>query len=379
MPFTIVKLPEISLRATIVSTFVLQVVAAVGLTGWLSFRNGQKSVDELVSKIADETTDHVETYIRNFAETPYQFLQINAAWIQTGQVDLTDQSVMARYFWRQVNISEAVPFLYFGNSQGDFVGVWKQSDNLTTLQIRNPSTAPLREIYKLDAKGNPIARLSSQEYDPRVRPWYRAAAKAEQPTWSPIYVFATAPRLGITHSLPIYDASGALLGVLSVDMPLSDISDFLAQIDTSESGQVFVIERSGDLVASSTADPAFIRTKGEERQLLATQSHNPLVQAAAQDLLTRFKGFEQIAAAEQFTFNIGQSASLPGSEADSRWSGSRLAHGGGDSQGRLYRPNRCEYSSDPAFMLRGSSCRNPVRHSHIPLDDYARGASFPCL
>ena len=295
---------EISLRATFVGAFVLQILAAVGLTGWLSFRNGQKSVDELVDKIAAETADHAETYIRNFAKTPYQFLQINAAWIQTGQVDLTDQSAMARHFWQQVNISEAVPYLYFGAPQGDFVGVWRQSDDLTTLQIRNPSTAPLREIYELDAKGNPIVRLSSREYDPRVRPWYQAATEAEQPTWSSIYVFATAPRLGITHSLPIYDTSDTLLGVLSADLPLSDISDFLAQIDTSDSGQVFVIERSGDLVASSTADPAFIRTRGEERQLPAIQSRNSLVRATAQDLQTRFQGFGAIATNEQFTFDI---------------------------------------------------------------------------
>ncbi|MEO0828450.1 MAG: ATP-binding protein [Cyanobacteria bacterium J06642_9] len=298
------KLPEISLRATIVGTFVFQVVIAVGLTGWLSFRSGQKAVDELVDKLAAETADHTETYIRNFAETSYQFLQINVAWIQTGQIDLTDQSAMTRHFWRQVNISEAVPYLYFANPKGDFVGVWRRSDELTTLQIRNPSTAPLREIYELDHQGNPIKRLISQEYDPRSRPWYRAATQAREPTWSPIYVFATARRLGITHSLPIYDDLNALQGVLSADIPLSDISNFLRQIDTSESGQVFVIERSGDLVASSTTDPAFIRIDGEEKQLPAIQSGDPLVQAAAQHLLTRFEGFRAIATDERFMFNI---------------------------------------------------------------------------
>ena len=184
------------------------------------------------------------------------------------------------------------------------MGVWRQSDELTTLQIRNASTAPLREVYELDSQGNPIRRLISKEYDPRSRPWYQAATEAGQPTWSPIYIFATSPRLGITHSLPIYDSSDSLLGVLSVDLTLSDISDFLRQIDTSESGQVFVIERSGDLVASSTADPAFIRIRGQESQLPATQSSHVLVQAAAQDLLTRFGGFEQITTDEQFKFDI---------------------------------------------------------------------------
>lgn len=104
--------------------------------------------------------------------------------------------------------------------------------------------------------------------------------------------------------MPIYDDSNALLGVLSVDLPLSDISNSLKRIDTIDSGQVFVIERSGNLVASSAEDRLFIETGNDKAPLPAIQSHNPLVQAAARDLLIRFGGFESVSTTERSTIDI---------------------------------------------------------------------------
>ena len=196
------------------------------------------------------------------------------------------------------------PYLYFSNPQGDFIGVWKQTEDLTTLRIRDETTAPFREIYKLDDAGKPIDLIQRHEYDPRSRPFYKTAIGAKHPTWSPIYVFASAPILGITRSIPIYNELDELVGVFSVDLTLADISDFLRQIDISESGQVFVIERSGKLVASSVqATPSIEIVKGEKR-LIASQDDNPLIRAAAQTLFNQFESFDRINLVESLVVDI---------------------------------------------------------------------------
>ena len=296
--------PKFSLRTPLVVFFAVQILAAVGLTGWLSFRNDQKIVNELVSQISERVTEQVEKHITTFADTPHQFLQINMAAIRAGNLDLTNYAEMARYFWEQTQISDAVPYVYFANEQGDFVGVWQESEDLTSFRIRNQLTAPRREIYKLDERGKPMALISNKVYDPRPRPWYQAAVKAGRPTWSPIYVFASPPSLGITHVIPIYDRSESLLGVLAADLTLSDISNFLRQIKVGKSGQVFIMERSGEIVASSTAESPFLKTESEEKRLAALHSSNPLIQKAAQNLLSRFGSFEEIDTNKQFTFEI---------------------------------------------------------------------------
>ena len=301
---TITPTPKLSLRTTLVTSFVVQIVAAVGLTGWLSFRNGQQSVTNLVNQISDEVTDRVEKHITTFSDTPYQFLQINAAAIRTGHFSLTDYPAIGSFFWAQTQISDAVPYVYFGNSHGDFVGVWRETESLTTLRIRDQSTHPGRKIYQLDRQGEPTALIKQDSFEPRSRPWYQAAINAGQSTWSPVYLFANPPRLGITQSVPIYGDSESLLGVLAVDLTLSDISQFLRRLDVSDAGEVFIIEGSGDIIASSVAEPPFLKTEGEETRLAAVQSRNPLIRAASQNLLTEFGGFEQIDASQRFTFKL---------------------------------------------------------------------------
>ncbi|MEG3929524.1 hypothetical protein [Microcoleus sp. D3_18a_C4] len=51
---------KIPLRCVLVASFVLQIVAAVGIVGYLSFRNGDKAVEELAEKLIAQTGKRVE-------------------------------------------------------------------------------------------------------------------------------------------------------------------------------------------------------------------------------------------------------------------------------------------------------------------------------
>lgn len=57
------------LRVALVVPFVLQISAAVGLTAFLSLKNGQKAVNEVATQLRNEVTvrihQHVTDYISN--------------------------------------------------------------------------------------------------------------------------------------------------------------------------------------------------------------------------------------------------------------------------------------------------------------------------
>ena len=295
---------KVPLRLLLVLPFVLQIFAAVGLTGWLSFRNGQKAVNDLANQLMGEVAIRIEDRVGTFADTPHLFLQINDAAIRTGSLDLTDFSVLAEYFWLQTQLSEAVPYIYFGNQEGEFIGVRQEVDGTTTLRIRDNTTGPFREIYQLDRQGKKGDLISVKAYDPRPRPWYRDAVQAGKASWSSIYVFAAPPSLGITPVMPIYNDSNELQGVLATDLTLSEISEFLRNLKVTKSGHIFIIERSGEIVASSAVEPPFTKTETGEKQLQAIASSEPLIREAARDLLTRFDSFKQINSQQQFTFKF---------------------------------------------------------------------------
>jgi len=56
---------KVPLRAVLVVPFVLQIFAVVGLTGWLSLRNGQQAVNEVTRQLRKEVSDHIQQKLQH--------------------------------------------------------------------------------------------------------------------------------------------------------------------------------------------------------------------------------------------------------------------------------------------------------------------------
>jgi PAS domain S-box-containing protein len=294
--------PKMSLRLVLLVPLVVQISVAVGVTGWLSFRNGQKAVNDLATRLSLEVAARTKENFQSFGDVSHLFLQMNTAAIASGNLDPEDFPNLERYLWNQTKLSDRMTTIYYGDEQGRFLLLKRETENL--VYIRDESTAPDRQIYRLDSQGNRTELIKTVPYDPRTRPWYTTAKQSGKPTWSPIYVFAAPPVLGITPVMPIYNKTGSLQGVLAIDLTLSQISDFLKRIKISKSGQVFAIERSGEIVASSTEELPFVTSKDGQKRLLATDSKNQLIRSAATYLQNRFGSFAQIDSQGQFTFDL---------------------------------------------------------------------------
>ncbi len=301
-PITTRLFSKLPLRTVITLQFIVQIVGAVGLTGWLSFRNGSVAVNELIAQLSEEVSDRVEERFQSFAEVAHLFLQINVASIQSGNLDLNDFDQLQSYFWNQTQISNRVTTLFYGDQVGNFLLIKNEDPPL--LYIQDELTGFQREIYQLDGEGNIVELQKTDEYDPRERPWYQAAVAAGQPTWSNIYPFAASPVLGISPSVPIYDATNQLQGVMGIDLTLEQLSDFLQSLKISSSGLAFIIDKDGEIVASSINELPFINTEKGQQRLKATESRNGLVQLTARFLIKEFGSYQQIEEFTQSNFEI---------------------------------------------------------------------------
>jgi hypothetical protein len=97
-------LSKISRKASlrvILACLVLQIPAAVGLTGYLSFRNGQQAVDDLANQLTDEIGDHVEHSLEDFVATPQLVTRLNADEVRDGVLNLDDLTAVQNYLWRR--------------------------------------------------------------------------------------------------------------------------------------------------------------------------------------------------------------------------------------------------------------------------------------
>ncbi|MDF2153483.1 diguanylate cyclase [Vibrio sp. CAU 1672] len=122
--------------------------------------------------------------------------------------------------------------------------------------------------------GNKIQLDPSFSYDPRVRPFFLDAVKAQDVVWSPIHPYFGYPTLGIGLSTPIYSQQGKLLGVTATSLALIELDEYLASIDLVENVYAFIAEEDGALIATSQPDELYQITDGTTTRLtLATHAN----------------------------------------------------------------------------------------------------------
>lgn len=79
--------PKMSLSLVLLIPLVVQISVAVGVTGWLSFRNGQKAVNDLATRLSLEVAARTKENFRSFGDVSHLFLQMNSAAIASGNID----------------------------------------------------------------------------------------------------------------------------------------------------------------------------------------------------------------------------------------------------------------------------------------------------
>jgi PAS domain S-box-containing protein len=301
---------DLPLWRVLVLPSALQIIAATGLVGFLSFKNGETAVSNLSSQLMNQVHEHVEERLREYLTIPGIINQLNTNSLYLNELDPQADASLTRHFWQQRPLLEKshISAVYFGSAQGSFIGLGFQADQAWRVGRADRMTNGDFYSYAVDTQGN-ITRLLSKGkgYDPRIRPWYKAAIQSQQPVWTPVYLDFKEPRLKITLSQSVYDQRRTFLGVAGVDLILSHVGDFLKQVSIGRSGKAFIIERSGLMVASSLPNqPLFTIGEGGRvsGRIRAAESQVPLVQETANYLSVRLPNLATLDEMHWFTDEI---------------------------------------------------------------------------
>jgi hypothetical protein len=79
---------KIPLRLILVLPFVLQIFAAVGLVGYLSFKNGQRAVNELAQQLMGKTGTMVDQHLDSYIGTSHKLNKLTVDALKAGLFDL---------------------------------------------------------------------------------------------------------------------------------------------------------------------------------------------------------------------------------------------------------------------------------------------------
>lgn len=300
----------LSIRHKILLLTIIPIVTTSTILGTLVFASGSRAVNDLARQLGSKSANSIEDQVNNFLLTHHLYLTTQAATIAGGQLNLSNQQNVKNYLWQQIKAQNEVNLLfYFEENNAEFTLVERESNGQFVAKYKNATTGAFRRVYNLDDQGNlsPQAIRDESYPNPRNRRWYEVVTQEQKPTWTPVYTYAGEPRLGITAVAPIYNnTTGQIRSILAIDVTLDHIDDFLNHLEISPRGEAFVIERSdGILVGSSTNEPLVINNE----PVLAANSEEPTVAAAAQFILEKFQSFDQVKNG-QFSFKLNNQDQL---------------------------------------------------------------------
>jgi diguanylate cyclase (GGDEF)-like protein/PAS domain S-box-containing protein len=314
------------LRLVLTVPFVVQVLGIVGVVGYLSYRSGKNAVNELAYQLMAESSDRITSDLNGYLQSAHQINRANIAALESGVVSLQDLEQLHRYMIRQHWQLPAVTTLLLGTPKGEFRTIHRVSPREIAAGLSDVKSTELPyeagrsevgdpsrlSLYTVNEAGQLERYAGTVEHlDVRDRPWYRRAVETGQPGWSEPFQIGASNLLAINGYTPFYDPSQRLEGVFSVNLTLERLNDFLAEHSVSPSGQVFIVERNGLLIANSTGELPFtsshtappvatetppIFTPGEitfHRLSMAT-SANPVIRATSQAITTQVGELDSI-------------------------------------------------------------------------------------
>jgi len=294
-----------TLQTVLIVPFVLQVFAAVGIVGYLSFKNSQRAVNDLADQLMGEVSNRIEQNLRTYLQTPHQINQSKLDSIKLGFVNIKDLSAWEKYLWRQVQLYPYINFTSFANRNGEYRTGEQMSNGTLLINASGPSTKFNFYSYNTNDTGDRTKLAATiKNFDIRQKPLYKDASLAAKPTWSSVDISLLEPTLIVSALQPVYNNQKQLDGVLITALRLDSIGQFLNSLKIGKSGQTFIIERKGTLLATSTREKPFRNKNGKKEQFQVKASSDIVTQNTAKYLESHFQDLQQITKSQLIHFEI---------------------------------------------------------------------------
>ncbi len=158
--------------------------------------------------------------------------------------------------------------------------------NLThdgVIEVQHSELTPTgTQVRWFTVNGGTIVPLRDKvtDYDPRKRPFYELAVRTKARAWTTPYTFYLSHETGITCTEPMYDATGALAAVLTVDFDVGALSSYVARPALDQARSI-VYTAEGVILAYPAADK--LALPPGDKLLTRADLHDPAVDALFRD------------------------------------------------------------------------------------------------
>ena len=280
-----------TLHTSAVLVVVVPIILLVGVIAWLSFSATQATAERLMYQQATDLGRQLRARVEALLDVPRQ-AAFDVELFRNGVLDPERPEDMLSIFLAQLRVQPQLTFLSMANAQGEYYAASRPpagTDRNVRLQFATLATNREMRVHWVGEEGNtPSAEYirGNSYFDARETLWYQQALKQSGLRWYPVYRYNTLDMrnqyrgLGIGMSSAVYDAENRFLGVISADVALQQISDFLKKRTSHLDRLIFLVEENGDLLATSDDSAIYQLGEGAETRINMRDSSNPMIRVA---------------------------------------------------------------------------------------------------
>lgn len=259
---------------------------------------------DLLRDVGTNTIEHSKGFL-----SPAEGAAQLAARLAQSRVVASDNTVLLeQLLFQQLQIAPQFAGIYFGGSDGSFLYVMRSPNGpgpFRTKIIRTRDERSVRYIWR-DNDYKIVDELSDPDdvFDPRSRPWFKRAQEERGTIWTDPYIFFSSQQPGITLAAPVIAADQKVSGVVGVDIEISMISNFLAQLRVGQHGGALILNQNGDVIAHP--NPELIKTEDTDGTLRfsnISELDDPIGRAAFAPLMRQGRVLVWQERPQQFTLN----------------------------------------------------------------------------
>ncbi|MFA7566623.1 MAG: cache domain-containing protein [Alkalispirochaeta sp.] len=175
----------------------------------------ERTAAELADTVLEEADTHVSRFFMNMEEIAIALAAHTAVY--NVEVDALRELILTNV-WSRRDYMRAI---YLGTETGEMLE-WGYGEGF----VDNTPVFP-------------------PDYDPRIRPWYKAGIAADAFSITDPYLYASIAEYGITCVLPVYRPGGEKVGVLGLDIMLESLEDLINDFQIGKGGRVYISDRRG--------------------------------------------------------------------------------------------------------------------------------------
>lgn len=244
-----------SLRFSLLFIFVTLFAVALLLIIVINYEDDVKALAQSANELMNQVSLTLAGKLADQVQETTNDMRSVSSEIQN-VIDPNDINTMVNYTVAFANGFSIQQALYWGDENGTFIDAEYDlpgsiDKSLTTQIIDRRTKNPIVKYIYRDLNGKIIKTVTTNkiDYDPRIRPWYRAAKQANKFVWTDIYLFEPNYHLGVTLAAPIYNQNGQFRGVLGIDIGLHWLSKFLSEQQVSSNAKIIILSKNGDVIA----------------------------------------------------------------------------------------------------------------------------------